>query len=878
MTNMAKKGLASAVFLTAFALLSTGVVWATDNTAFYPEGDQGLQVQEAEYPDSFDLRNVDGKSYTTPVRLQNPFGTCWGFGATAAAESSILADPELNEGLDAATLDLSEKHLSWFAMEAVNDPANSQNGEGVHFYEDGNDANVHYDTGGFAAFATAAYASGVGPAAEEAFPYRGARGETVRMRVATAHDKDGTPKNYQYKDIWNNSDDDWTLPEEDRFQSEYDLQETFILPPPAKLTTGKDGGTHYEYSQEGVDAIKEQLCRNHRAVAISFCAESYAPGQDTSGKEYMSDKWAHYTWNENDGSNHVVAVVGYDDNYPRENFLEGHQPPANGAFLIKNSWGSEMNAFPNNGYRHWGLLEGQDGIPYDKDAEAVSDKATGYFWISYYDRSIGTSETYDFTRDDDARVEQQHDFIISGDVYKAEDAGTRMANVFTAKSTSKLSAFSVMTTTPDTEVSYEIYLLRGGCDDPTEGLKIAEGTERFQYGGYHRISLKPYDQVTISKGQDYSVIVSEKAGGKEYFTIMSGSKEGSVLAGMYRMYQKAVVNKGESFFYAGGKWKDLSVASDQESILKKTPDYMKGQLCMDNFPIKTFLDPVNVEGATFRGYLRISNWAEGCPGTFQLSAKDGDNSMTLMAEIAGLREADPDVHLDDIKWTSSDESVFTVQPKANDPGQAIITGKGARGDLAYLTVDAGIYGKRIVGVQIRKPHVRGLDFPKLNDACETPYTGKAVKPQTSAYAMDEEVMEPIKEGVDYTVTFSNNVKCGIATATATAVPGGKWTGTDSEDFIIVPARGKITKIKKSGNKLTVKWKSQKASGLTGYQLSYRAKGASKWTSTKLGADETSLTLKGLKKGKPVQVRIRGYVEVWDELHYGQWSKTRNSGK
>ncbi len=66
--------------------------------------------------------------------------------------------------------------------------------------------------------------------------------------------------------------------------------------------------------------------------------------------------------------------------------------------------------------------------------------------------------------------------------------------------------------------------------------------------------------------------------------------------------------------------------------------------------------------------------------------------------------------------------------------------------------------------------------------------------------------------------------------------------------------------------------------LTGYQLSYRAKGASKWTSTKLAADETSLTLKGLKKGKPVQVRIRGYVEVWDELHYRQWSKTRSSGK
>lgn len=36
---------------------------------------------------------------------------------------------------------------------------------------------------------------------------------------------------------------------------------------------------------------------------------------------------------------HSVFVVGWDDNYPKENFNSGAQPKNNGAWIIKNSWG-----------------------------------------------------------------------------------------------------------------------------------------------------------------------------------------------------------------------------------------------------------------------------------------------------------------------------------------------------------------------------------------------------------------------------------------------------------------------------------------------------------------------------------------------------------
>lgn len=50
----------------------------------------------------------------TPVKPQNPWGSCWGFASIAASETSILS--ELGTTYDQMPLDLSERHLAWFAV------------------------------------------------------------------------------------------------------------------------------------------------------------------------------------------------------------------------------------------------------------------------------------------------------------------------------------------------------------------------------------------------------------------------------------------------------------------------------------------------------------------------------------------------------------------------------------------------------------------------------------------------------------------------------------------------------------------------------------------------------------------------------------------
>ena len=518
---------------------------------------KAIRLADDEYPKSFDLRNVDtdgdGKgdtSYITPVKLQDPFGTCWGFSAIAAAESSILSDPEFNKGLSPDTFDLSEKHIAYFAATALDDPDSPQNGEGVHLES----VAERLDQGGMAPTATSLFSSGIGPNLEslgEEYRYKGARGWTEKAWI------DG-----KYQNVFYTADDDWSLPESLRFTRSYILGESYMLPSPAGHSGS--GTDDYVYDPSGTAAIKEQLM-SRRAVEIGYVADVFDPDHQDHG-EYMSSNWAQYT-SMQATANHQVCIVGWDDDYDRSNFIKGQEPPENGAWLVKNSWGSEEEQFPNHGEGNWGIVD------------PLTGKHTGYFWLSYYDKSMDIPEALDFDAIDTGasyRIDQ-HDLMPINDVFAAAVKNVvRAANIFKPDTCEQIRQVSCLTTYPGTEVTFEVYLLNDEYDDPTDGLLMDTETEVFKYGGYHKVDLsKPF---IVMKGQSYAIVVTQKTSDKKYAVNVQASNNPDV---------KGIVNKGESFILMDGKWQDYSSKKLKKDLLKKVTDEPDG-MAVDNFSIKGY--------------------------------------------------------------------------------------------------------------------------------------------------------------------------------------------------------------------------------------------------------------------------------------------------
>ncbi len=413
------------------------------------------EAQAREMPASFDLRSVDtdgdgigDRCYVTPVRFQNPLSTCWAFAAIAAAETSLLGSVYADDPEAWKTLDLSEKHLGYFSHVPLNDPASPQHGEGLEAVDPTNMFDVY--GGGSTVMAAAAFAQGIGPCDEhpkgldvgDLFEYHG------KERVIIQDYFDGAYRPYHYSD-----EDDWTIPEEYRFHQDYIMREAHFLPSPARTVDAET----YEYNEAGTIAIKEELLKK-RGVMVSMLADLSTPGTEAvKAPIYISDKWAHYTWN-NGSSNHAVAIIGWDDHYPRENFLAEHQPPADGAWLAKNSWGSAEEAFPSYSRGNWGI-ENEEG------------KHTGYFWISYYDRSLSEPVSMELTAASAPESVDQLDYFLPSELNsKTFDEPASMANVFRAKHSETLHAVSCMTISEKTSVHYRIYLLQNAYETPEDGM------------------------------------------------------------------------------------------------------------------------------------------------------------------------------------------------------------------------------------------------------------------------------------------------------------------------------------------------------------------------------------------------------------------------
>jgi C1A family cysteine protease len=248
----------------------------------------------------------------------------------------------------------------------------------------------------------------------------------------------------------------------------------------------KEGGTdiaghlqevHF-YDQDDMDDLKWAIFKNG-GVSTSLYVE--VDSSDLSKSDYYNSRTDSYYYSGSKKPNHDVVIIGWDDNYDKNNFQS--KVPGNGAYICQNSWGSSF---------------GDDGV----------------FYVSYYDTNIGNfAVSYaKFEKTDNYDHIYQSD--LCGEVGKiGYNQNTNMAaNVYTAAEDEDLQAVGFYTTGKDTQ--YEVYVVDHFTDTGSLASRkeLASGT--LHDTGFYTIPLQ--EKVPVSKGQQFAVLVALKTPGTNH--------------------------------------------------------------------------------------------------------------------------------------------------------------------------------------------------------------------------------------------------------------------------------------------------------------------------------------------------------------------------
>ena len=187
---------------------------------------------------------------------------------------------------------------------------------------------------------------------------------------------------------------------------------------------------------------------------------------------------------------------------------------------------------------------------------------------------------------------------------------------------------------------------------------------------------------------------------------------------------------------------------------------------------------------------------------------------------------------------------------------------------SYTNVNGKVYYGAWSDIKSIKTANNDITKATVSGISTKAFTGKAIT-QNVTVKVGNTVL---KNGTDYTVSYSNNKKVGKATVKITGK--GKYGGVITKTFKINPAKQEIQKLTAKSKAFFVDW-AQKGSA-TGYEIQYATNskftGAKKVTITNNKTDKT--TVSKLSANKKYYVRVRSYTTVGGTKYYGAWSATK----
>lgn len=473
-------------------------------------------------PEKFDLRCVDGNTYVTPIKNQFYDGGCRSFASLAALESHI----KMKENIE---LDLSENNME------------NRNG---FIFKDNNSRTLEVREGRNRESDFGYLLSDKGPILESQDTY---------VPMANQFNPAGYLSEEQKEKLEN---------ENKNFKSRYTVIEESKNPVkgfPVRRVHGFEFLKTIDSSEISTSddmlmkQVKEAIKNNGAVVCNIYMKHDGNKTFPYSNASTFNPETAAYYTVEGEIPNHAVTVVGWDDNFKKENFCEGNRPDIDGAWIVKDA---QTDAFGDNGYFYVSFKSaGIISEPYVFTDVRKTDEFKGMY---FYDELpfTGYIKSDNFSDDFDGNGK-----TVLFNRYKASDDNQTLDSV------------GFFTTKPDAE--YEVYLIEDfdqfqddessmDEEDFNESIKeycVLSG--KMETAGYHTLELK--DKVNLTKGKNFALgiyVKNSDAEDPEHKWDMV--VESNAMQGMGIQHGKnAKINKNETFAFAFGKFMDINAFSQE---------------------------------------------------------------------------------------------------------------------------------------------------------------------------------------------------------------------------------------------------------------------------------------------------------------------------
>ena len=276
------------------------------------------------------------------------------------------------------------------------------------------------------------------------------------------------------------------------------------------------------------DLIKQHLLNNGALFSSIYIQNTEKGTQSTYNEKTVYS----YYYNGNDVPNHAITIVGWDDNFKKENF--GTNKPLNdGAYLVLNSWGQNF---------------GDDG----------------YFYVSYDDKYIEEAisgvtdiqEINDTTKYD--KLYEYDELGITNSIAVTNSSKVYLANVF-ERSSNNSEYLSEIGLYIDKTKGVKIYVNPNG-DDKTisENMLVIEKTgSNALEAGYHTLQFTPV-KLTGSK---FTIIVQYINSGSSMSVPLEMNLVENNFNGQTSEFKTATSTakseRGQSYIFMGSSWIDL---------------------------------------------------------------------------------------------------------------------------------------------------------------------------------------------------------------------------------------------------------------------------------------------------------------------------------